>query len=148
MNLSSKKLISGHKSSSIATTNAFAQKLAALAPWNITGPASHADWRDVPVQALEYRSASPTTSSVVKVPQASAQRVYNTRYFMRDTRRGRVSGDDLKKKATPNALDDAVAPTPARTKTSHGSVRTATVNSLMTGAARVNLFEDPNGGYS
>ncbi len=65
---------------------------AGFLPWRLTGPVSHAEWKDVPVGAVEYRGLSPTTLSIdLKIPQSIAHRIYNTRYFVRDARRHTVS---------------------------------------------------------
>ena len=62
--------------------------LGSLIPWQVTGPVSHPEWKDVPISSNEYRTVSPSSlSNNAKIPQASHRLVYNVGYFPRDSRR-------------------------------------------------------------
>lgn len=69
--------------------NIIQQTLKKVAPWKITGPASDPEWQNVPVSAEDYRFRSPASfpSENVKVPNSEPDRVFNTRYYPRDSRR-------------------------------------------------------------
>lgn len=86
------KLIGTQSPGSVATFG----RVGSLAPWRVTGPVSHLDWKDVPVTASDYRGESPANgSSAAKVPHSSEERIYNVRYFCRDSRRAALGENSL-----------------------------------------------------
>ena len=122
--------------------------LLALAPWNFTGQASHTEWKDVPVGAQEYRSSSPTaTSSNLKVPQNSVQRIYDIRYFMRDARRFALKGDLLKETLTPSSFMDSLRETSSQILRREALQHVCAPLSKAA-SARVSLLDDPNNGFT
>ena len=71
-----------------AKANGLLGNLAKVLPWKITGPASGAEWKEVPIGATEYRVTAPANQpSTVRIPHAEPERIYDVRYHTRDTRR-------------------------------------------------------------
>lgn len=115
-----------------------------LAPWRVTGPVSHAEWRDVPLTGGEYRSIAPSSvSGNSKVPHTSPTRIYNTRHFSRDARRFRVFNRGETQNLSPASLAEKMEEFTVRALQFNGSCTTA-----MTGSRRVELLDDPDGGFS
>eukprot|EP01018_Ginkgo_biloba_P035688 Gb_35689 [translate_table: standard] len=57
-------------------------------PWEITGPCADPEYLDSVPNALSYRPFSPATPAIrVYIPQAQPERVFDIKYFPRDTRR-------------------------------------------------------------
>jgi hypothetical protein len=57
-------------------------------PWEVTGPVSGAEYRDPLANADSYRVNSPATQSQrAIVPHAEPERVFDIKYYVRDTRR-------------------------------------------------------------
>lgn len=115
-----------------------------LAPWCITGPASHAEWRDVPLLGSEYRSISPSTvSGISKVPHTSPSRIYDSRHFSRDARRFRVLNQGETHNLSPTSLGEKIEELTTRALRLKGSHHTD-----MYVSRRVGLLDDPDGGFS
>ena len=81
----------GGETAAKATADAAGSVLNRLAPWKITGPASDPEWQNVPVSAEAYRARSPASfpHENTKVPNSETDRVFNVRYYPRDSRRAR-----------------------------------------------------------
>ena len=144
----SKQLLNSVGGTNLVTTNAVIQGLRALAPWNLTGPASHVEWKDVPVGAQEYRSSSPAaTSTNVKVPQNSVQRIYDTRYFTRDSRRFVLKGDLRKTILSSSNYTASLRDTSAEIAGIE-SIQPVGMPSSKADSTRVSLLDDPNSGFT
>ena len=81
----------GGETAAKATADAAGSVLNRLVPWKITGPASDPEWQNVPVSAEAYRARSPASfpHENTKVPNSETDRVFNVRYYPRDSRRAR-----------------------------------------------------------
>ena len=137
MSITGRRLIGGLSSAGVATG------LTVLAPWRVTGPTSHVEWRDVPIPGSEYRSASLSTlSKHSKIPHATPRRVYNTRYFPRDARRFQLPNNTVVKKLSPLSLSEL------KVELSVGSVdlRRRSVPDTF-GSKCVALLDDPDSGF-
>lgn len=138
------KLIGTQSPGSVATFG----RAGSLAPWRVTGPVSHADWKDVPVAASDYRSASPVTgSSAAKVPHASQERIYNVRYFCRDSRRAALGENSLVSVAAcvKNELELAQRVAEHISLNCHFNTQGTVTSSS---SSRVPLMDNPSGGFT
>lgn len=111
-----------------------------LAPWNLTGPVSDVEWKDVPVGADEYRIQSPTTTSArVVIPHSTSYRIYDTSYFTRDSRRKKVD-------FTVRRLSLADLQQYMRSRSETG--RICHRNDCVRIGERMNIQDDPTAGYT
>ncbi|RHN63737.1 hypothetical protein MtrunA17_Chr4g0061551 [Medicago truncatula] len=86
------------------------------APWEITGPVSHPEFKSALPGALDYRPYCPaTTKEKAIIPTSDPETVYDIKYYTRDQRRNRppivrtiykkADIEKLKKEATYNVED-------------------------------------------
>lgn len=94
-------------SKALATVKNFFSKIPFKAPWELTGVASSAEYRDYLHKATEYRIHAPGSQPVrPMIPQAREELVYDIKYYSRDTRReGMLVGGTNKKKTVRYQLD-------------------------------------------
>ncbi|KAL0036150.1 hypothetical protein WJX79_006007 [Trebouxia sp. C0005] len=91
----------------LAAVKNFVSKIPFKAPWEATGVASSAEFRDYLPKAGEYRVHAPGSQPVrPMIPQAREELVYDIKYYSRDTRReGMLVGGTNKKKTVRYELD-------------------------------------------
>jgi len=66
------------------------------APWKITGPLASSEWLSQDSEANQYRSKAPMNQGKASVPWADTDKIYDIKYFSRDTRHiGAVGGLNL-----------------------------------------------------
>ena len=112
-----------------------------ISPWSFTGPASHSEWKDVPLRADQYRVHSPCCDATAQliIPQSIDARIYNTRYYSRDVRRYNSYSQEIwnhRRLATISNLKEV----------------TSKLEDARTPAFKrydlVNILDDPNSGYT
>ena len=114
--------------------------LGSLIAWQVTGPVSHPQWKDVPISSNEYRTVSPSSlSNNAKIPQASHRLVYNVGYFPRDSRRFKLFSEESVRSIWPSSL------TTMSTKLYEKNSPPQTSFSRL---ERTSLLDYPDGGYS
>eukprot|EP00890_Picochlorum_soloecismus_P004619 jgi/Picsp_1/5158/NSC_02521-R1_protein len=71
----------------------FFRRLGLRAPWQITGPSSSPEYMSHLPKATEYRATSPGSfPTPASVPFAENDRIYDIKYYTRDTRRAGLPG--------------------------------------------------------
>jgi len=90
-----------------AVKNVIAKFPKIKAPWEATGVASGAEYRDYLPLPTQYRIHSPGSQPIKPmVPAANPETVYDIKYYSRDTRReGMLIGGTNKKKTVRYELD-------------------------------------------
>ena len=148
-----------------ATADAAGSVLNRLAPWKITGPASDPEWHNVPVSAEAYRARSPASfpHENTKVPNSETDRVFNVRYYPRDSRRAREPVLHGKEKVkTVARLSPATSSEEWDEILGHGDIQTLDPTQFYpgkrdpsqdhalksSGYRTVPLLENPGGGYT
>lgn len=67
------------------------------APWAYTGPVSTPEYLQHLPRATEYRRVAPQSQPIrAMVPQAELDRVYDIKYYVRDTRKAYLPGGTMK----------------------------------------------------
>uniref|UniRef100_A0A061RVG9 Uncharacterized protein n=1 Tax=Tetraselmis sp. GSL018 TaxID=582737 RepID=A0A061RVG9_9CHLO len=70
----------------------FVKKLGLKAPWQITGPASHVEYKEAYAKVgapSALRKIAPASQPVkVAIPQSETENIYNIRYYDRKARMG------------------------------------------------------------
>ncbi|GAB4819643.1 hypothetical protein N2152v2_006689 [Parachlorella kessleri] len=92
-------------------------------PWAFTGPVSTPEYLNHLPVATEYRKHAPGSQPLrAVVPQAEPDRIYDIKYFVRDTRRAEGPGGtkvlaryQLDPKVKDEALEATPVPTPNKT---------------------------------
>lgn len=132
----------------LAAVKNFMSKIPFKAPWEATGVASSAEFRDYLPKAGEYRVHAPGSQPVrPMIPQAREELVYDIKYYSRDTRReGMLVGGTNKKKTVRYELDVTArddTPTPVADLTPGRPWRPSTGWNK-----RKNLLDYDNNGYT
>ena len=155
----------GEDKAAKATADAAGSVLNRLAPWKITGPASDPEWHNVPVSAEAYRARSPASfpHENTKVPNSETDRVFNVRYYPRDSRRAREPVLHGKEKVkTVARLSPATSSEEWDEILGHGDIQTLDPTQFYpgkrdpsqdhalksSGYRTVPLLENPGGGYT
>lgn len=67
------------------------------APWRYTGPLSSPEFLNHLPKATEYRAVAPASQALrPSVPQAENDRIYDIKYYVRDSRRAHLPGGSIK----------------------------------------------------
>lgn len=75
----------------------FLAKIGIKAPWKYTGPASSPEYMSHLPKAVDYRRFGPASAPIrPAVPQAEEDKVYNIKYYTRDSRRDVYPGGPRK----------------------------------------------------
>eukprot|EP00891_Asterochloris_glomerata_P002527 jgi/Astpho2/2527/Aster-x0540 len=69
----------------------FFKRLPLKAPWEVTGVASSLEYRSHLVQPGTWRKHAPGSPPVIpRIPQAETDKIYDIKYYTRDTRREKM----------------------------------------------------------
>ncbi|PRW56712.1 hypothetical protein C2E21_4424 [Chlorella sorokiniana] len=67
------------------------------APWAYTGPLSSPEYLNHLPRATEYRRIAPVSQPLrASIPQSETDRVYDIKYYVRDSRRAHLPGGSIK----------------------------------------------------
>merc|ERR1711933_703876 len=87
-------------SGALSQVKTFLEKLPFKAPWKVAGPVVSSEWKSADLNVEEYRRSAPgqILSDTPIIPRTTPDKVYDIKYWPRDTKREHIQVGGTNKK--------------------------------------------------